>query len=404
MSNGIIDGVERNVPMNALTVTEPANVDAIRSRILTIRGVQVMLDRDLAELYGVPTKRLNEQVKRNARRFPDNFMFQLTKEELGDWRSQIATSNVGDGTGRSHLVTVNSENWRSQIATSNLEQYAKMGVRNRPYAFTEHGIIMLASVLKSDIAIDASIRITNAFIAMRKALSSIAPLMARIAETERLQLEEKTARLTDQARNEERFKLILDAMQDKKFPPQKVFYDGQIYDAFEQMKKFVRMAKTELIIIDPYFADCVLPLIAQKRQGVAVLAVKNSRNKLLHAVDVAKFNAQYANSLTVKTSDKFHDRFLIIDKTTLIHVNAPQKRLRFGGKICRRQTRRAPKRPRCVAQPSWQEVFRVFIPRQVKYPRHTGEDITGRGKGRSPFNRVSRGLFPCVQRGGGGWI
>ena len=234
MRNGIIGGVERNVSMNTLTVTEPANVDAIRSRILTIRGVQVMLDRDLAELYGVPTKRLNEQVKRNARRFPDNFMFQLTKEELGDWRSQIATSNGGGGTGRSHLVTVNSENWRSKIATSNLEQYAKMGVRNRPYAFTEHGIIMLASVLKSDIAIDASIRITNAFIAMRKALSSIAPLMARIAETERLQLEEKTARLTDQARNEERFKLILDAMQDKKFPPQKVFYDGQIYDAFEQ--------------------------------------------------------------------------------------------------------------------------------------------------------------------------
>ena len=117
--NCIIGGVERNVPMNALTVTEPANVDAICSRILTIRGVQVMLDRDLAELYGVPTKRLNEQVKRNARRFPDNFMFQLTKEELGDWRSQIATSNVGDGTGRSHLATVNSENLRSQIATSN---------------------------------------------------------------------------------------------------------------------------------------------------------------------------------------------------------------------------------------------------------------------------------------------
>ncbi|MBR4257672.1 MAG: ORF6N domain-containing protein, partial [Kiritimatiellae bacterium] len=103
------------------------------------------------------------------------------------------------------------------------------------------------------------------------------------------------------------------------------------YDAFEQMKKFVRMAKAELIIIDPYFADCVLPLIAQKRQGVAVLAVKNSRNRLLHAVDVAKFNAQYANSLTVKTSDKFHDRFLIIDKTTLIHVGASLNHL---GKKC----------------------------------------------------------------------
>ena len=317
--------------MNDLTVIEPANADAIRARILTIRGVQVMLDRDLAELYGVPTKRLNEQVKRNARRFPASFMFQLTKEELEDWRSQIATSNNNGATKGAKLVTLNREDWRSQIATSNLAQYAKMGVRNRPYAFTEHGIIMLASVLKSDIAIDVSIRITNAFVAMRKALSSIAPLMARIVEAERLQLEEKTARLADQARNEERFKLILDAMRDKKFPPQKVFYDGQIYDAFEQMKKFVRMARNELIIIDPYFADCVLPLIAQKRQGVSVLVVKNSRNRLLHNVDVARFNAQYGNSLTVKVSDKFHDRFLIIDKTTLIHVGASLNHL---GKKC----------------------------------------------------------------------
>lgn len=290
-----------------------------------------MLDRDLAELYGVPTKRLNEQVKRNKRRFPASFMFQLTKEELEDWRSQIATPNSRGDIDGVRLVTLNREDWRSQIATSNLEQYAKMGVRNRPYAFTEHGIIMLASVLKSDMAIDVSIRITNAFVAMRRALSSIEPLMARIVETERRQLEEKTARIADQVRNEERFKLILDAMQDKEFPPQKVFFDGQIYDAFEQMKKFVRMAKTELIVIDPYFADSVLPLIAQKRQGVSVTVVKNLKGKLLHAADVAAFNAQYGNSLTVKTSDKFHDRFLIIDKTILIHVGAS---LNFLGKRC----------------------------------------------------------------------
>jgi len=259
--------MDDSTPIDGLTVAEPADAEtgAIRSRILTIRGVQVMLDRDLAELYGVPTKRLNEQVKRNAKRFPINFMFQLTKEELKDWRSQIATSNYRQNTEAPRLATLNHKDWRSQVATSNLEQYAKMGVRNRPYAFTEHGIIMLASVLKSDIAVDVSIRITNAFVAMRKALSSIAPLMARIVETERLQLEEKTARIVDQARNEERFKLILDAMQDKKFPPQKVFFDGQIYDAFEQMKKFVRMAKSELIVIDPYFDDSVLPVIAQKR-------------------------------------------------------------------------------------------------------------------------------------------
>ena len=295
--------------MNALTVTEPATVDVIRSRILTIRGIQVMLDRDLAELYGVPTKALNQAVKRNIERFPEHFMFQLTKEDLSNLRSQIVTLN-GETSLRSQIVTLNKRQGQH--------------LKYMPYAFTEQGIAMLSAVLKSETAILVSIRIMDVFVAMRKALASFSPMLMRLDMVERRQI-------IDQARNEERFKLILDAMQDKKFPPQKVFYDGQIYDAFEQMKKFVRMAKTELIIIDPYFADCVLPLIAQKRQGVAVLAVKNSRNKLLHAVDVAKFNAQYANSLTVKTSDKFHDRFLIIDKTTLIHVGAS---LNYLGKKC----------------------------------------------------------------------
>ncbi len=313
--------------MNDLTSAEPIAADAIRSRILTIRGVQVILDRDLAELYGVTTGALNQAVKRNKNRFPERFMFQLTKEESENLKSQ---SVISSSNGESAPVPI----LKSQSVISSWG-----GSRSYPYAFTEQGIAMLSSVLRSETAILVSIRIMDVFVAMRKALASFSPMLMRLDMVERRQI-------IDQARNEERFKLILDAMQDKKFPPQKVFYDGQIYDAFEQMKKFVRMAKTELIIIDPYFADCVLPLIAQKRQGVAVLAVKNSRNKLLHAVDVAKFNAQYANSLTVKTSDKFHDRFLIIDKSTLIHVNAPQKRLRFGGKICRRQTRRAPKRPR----------------------------------------------------------
>ncbi len=171
----------------------------------------------------------------------------------------------------------------------------------------------------------------NTFVAMRKALASIAPLLARIEATDRRQIADQAKNDANQARNEERFKLILDAMQDKTFPPQKVFFDGQIYDAFEQMKKFVRMAKMDLIIIDPYFADCVLPLVAQKRQGVSVLVVKNSRNRLLHPIDVTRFNAQYGNSLTVKVSDKFHDRFLIIDKTVLIHVGASLNHL---GKKC----------------------------------------------------------------------
>ena len=283
--------------MNDLTIAGPTAIDTIRSRIFTIRGIQVMLDRDLAELYGVPTKRLNEQVRRNAERFPDDFMFHLSKSEM------------------SELV-------------ANCDRFNKMKHSSVPMtAFSEHGIIMLASVLKSGVAIEASIRITHAFVAMRRALASIAPLLSRIEATERRQLKQEDA----QARNEERFKLILDAMRDKAFPPQKVFYDGQIYDAFEQMKKFVRMAKTELIVIDPYFDDSVLPLIAQKRPGVTVLVVKNLRKNLLHAVDVAKFNAQYGNTLTVKESTVFHDRFLIIDKSILIHVGAS---LNFLGKRC----------------------------------------------------------------------
>ena len=283
--------------MNELTIQELSNSDMIRSRIFTIRGVQVMLDRDLAELYGVATKALNQAVKRNIERFPSEFSFLLTSDEMQE------------------LVT-------------NCDRFQTVKHSTVPMrAFTEHGIIMLASTLKSDAATQASIRITRAFVAMRRALASIAPLLARIEATERRQLKLEDS----QVRNEERFKLILDAMQDKKFPPQKVFFDGQVYDAFEQMKKFVRMAKKELIIIDPYFADSVLPLIAQKRKNVEVLVVKNSRSKLLHDVDVAQFNAQYANSLTVKVSDRFHDRFLIIDKTTLIHVGASLNHL---GKKC----------------------------------------------------------------------
>ena len=283
--------------MNELSIQELSNSDLIRSRIFTIRGVQVMLAPDLADLYQVETRIFNQSVKRNIKRFPENFRFQLTKDELDE-------------------VITNCDN-PDRLRFS----------PQTPYAFTEQGIAMLSGVLNSDVAVQVSIRIMNTFVAMRRALASIAPLLSRIEATERRQLKLEDS----QVKNEERFKLILDAMQDKKFPPQKVFFDGQVYDAFEQMKKFVRMAKKELIIIDPYFADSVLPLIAQKRSGVEVLVVKNSRNKLLHDVDVNQFNAQYGNTLTVKVSDRFHDRFLIIDKTTLIHVGASLNHL---GKKC----------------------------------------------------------------------
>lgn len=306
----------RELRMNDITIPDPVVQDSIRSRIFTIRGVQVMFDRDLAELYGVPTKALNQAVKRNIERFPERFMFRMRNEDIANLRSQIVTASA-------------ETSLRSQIVTLNKKQGQHL--KYMPYAFTEQGIAMLSAVLKSDTAIVVSIRIMDAFVAMRRALASVAPLLARIEATDRRQIADQLRNDANQAKNEERFKLILDAMRDKTFPPQKVFFDGQIYDAFDQMKKFVRMAKNELIVIDPYFDDSVLPLIAQKRPGVSVLVVKNHRKNLLHAVDVAKFNAQHGNTLTVKESANFHDRFLIIDKSVLIHVGAS---LNFLGKRC----------------------------------------------------------------------
>lgn len=290
--------------MNDLTVAEPIAVDTIRSRILTIRGVQVMLDRDLAELYGVPTGALNQAVKRNIRRFPESFMFQLTKTEF--------------------------ENWKSQTVISNLQQSIKMGARKRPYAFTEHGIIMLASVLKSETAVDASIRITRIFVSMRKTLASMTPLLARIAEAERRQLEEKTARLTDQRRNEERFDTIFKAMDGGDFPPQKVFYEGRHYEAYSFAKKLVRRATKSIVLVDGYCDDVTLDILLHKRGGASVTIATVAKTPIT-ATAIAKFNKQNP-TLTVKTTGVFHDRFLIIDDTELYHFGASLKNL--GRQYC----------------------------------------------------------------------
>ena len=272
---------------------------AIKSRIFTIRGVQVMLDRDLAILYGVSTSRLNEQVKRNAERFPESFMFQLSQEEM--------------------------KYWISQIATSNLDRSIKMGVRKPPYAFTEHGIIMLASVLKSGVAVKASIKITNTFVAMRKAIASIAPVMARIAETERLQLEEKTARLADQQRNEERFDTIFKAMDGGEFPPQKVFFDGRHYEAYSFAKKLVGKATKSILLVDGYCDDVTLDILASKRCGVKVTLATVEKTPITETA-IAKFNKQNP-TLEVKHTGKFHDRFLVIDDKDLYHFGASLKDL-----------------------------------------------------------------------------
>ncbi len=303
------------VPVPGTTISPGFDDVPVRSRIFTVRGVQVMFDRDLAELYGVPTKRLNEQVKRNAERFPPSFMFQLTADEFRDLRSQIATSNGRDGDAAASS--------RSQNATSN-----RGGTRYRPYAFTEHGIIMLASALNSPVAIEASVRITNAFVAMRRALASIAPVMARLAETERRQLEDRSKQIADQTRNEERFDRIFKAMDGGDFPPQKVFFEGKHYDAWSFARKLVRKAAKSIVLVDNYCDDATLDLLSCKRGGasVTIATTQKSATTFLTPAAVAKFNKQNP-PLAVKTTGIFHDRFLILDGAELYHFGASLKDL-----------------------------------------------------------------------------
>ena len=280
----------------------PLDDDSIRSRILTIRGVQVILDRDIAILYGVETKALNQAVKRNRERFPDRFMFQLTEEELGNWKSQIVTSNPS------------------------LEQSIRMGVRRAPYAFTEQGVAMLSAVLKSETAIRVSIQIMDAFSAMRRALASIAPILSRLDVVERWQI-------TDQQRNEERFDAIFKAMDGGDFPPQKVFFDGKHYDAYSFARKLVRKAKKNIVLVDNYCDDVTLDILSQKCGGADVLiaTTHKSATKFISPTAVAKFNKQNP-TLTIKTVGSFHDRFLILDGTELYHFGASMKDL--GRQYC----------------------------------------------------------------------
>ncbi len=285
----------------------------IQSRILTVRGRQVLLDKDLAELYGVPTKVLNQAVKRNAGRFPEGFMFQLTKEELADLRSQIVTSNADSVFGENAL-------W-SQIVTSK-----RGGLRYCPYAFTEHGVVMLASLLKSSTATEISVRIVNAFVAMRKFILANAQVFQRIESMEQRQL------ATDGKVNE-----ILNRLNAGEIPAQGVFYDGQLWDARALGLKLISSAKRSLILIDNWATPEVLDLLAKKRAGVKVTIFTSEhfdKNHVPHRkisdADIKTFNAQYPK-LAVRYNESFHDRFLILDDKDLYLVGASLKDL---GKKC----------------------------------------------------------------------
>ena len=296
----------KQVPNELITTKEQSTDNQflqIEPLIRTIRGQQVLLDSDLAILYGVETKRLNQQVKRNIERFPKDFMFQLTHEEVICSRSQIATLNEGT-------------NLRSQIATS-----SHGGVRYLPYAFTENGIAMLSSVLRSPIAIQVNIRIMRAFTAMRQFIASNAQIFQRLDVMEQNQLAIAAHQVETDHKLEEVFRR-LDSGNVQ--PHQGIFYDGQIFDAYTFINDRIREATTRIILIDNYIDDSVLTILSKRADKVAATIYTKKPSAQLQ-LDIQKHNAQYP-PIDIVTFDRSHDRFLCIDET-VYHLGASIKDL-----------------------------------------------------------------------------
>ena len=272
----------------------------IESLIRIVRGQQVMLDSDLAMLYGVETKRLNEQVKRNLNRFPEDFMFQLTQDEAVRSRSQIATLNDEGMLLRSQFATSNEKDnlLRSQFVTSN----GRGGNRYLPYAFTRNGIAMLSSVLRSDTAVEVNIRIMRAFTMIPQLVNHNAQIIERIFNIEQHQQE------TDKT-----IKVILDRIEDvsPKLLPEQVFATGCVWDAWTYISDLVRSARRRIVLIDNYVDDRVLSMLTKRADGVT--ATIHTRYNEQFLTDLKKHNTQYPEIVFIQLPHRNHDRFLIID-------------------------------------------------------------------------------------------
>lgn len=265
-------------PKNDITNRGPQSIERV---IYTFRGVQVMLDRDLAKMYNVETKALNQAVKRNSGRFPERFMFQLSKEEFDNWKSQIVTSNM--------------------MSQSEIESF-KMAVRRAPYAFTEQGVAQLSAVLKSDTAIEVSIRIMDAFVAMRRFISTNAEMFQRI---ERLE--------SHQTSTDEKVEHIMKRMDElaPAITPEQIFATGCVWDAWDYVSQLVRSAKQRIVLIDNFVDERVLTLLTKRAAGVS--ATIHSRYTQQFKLDLEKHNEQYEPIEFIQIPHKSHDRFLFID-------------------------------------------------------------------------------------------
>jgi len=276
-------------PGHALVEIEQRRVERL---IYLVRHKQVMLDDDLAKLYQVDTGALNRAVKRNVDRFPEDFMFQLSKAEYEDLRCQIGISK--------NVETIDGRGGR----------------RYMPYVFTEQGIAMLSSVLRSDTAAKVSIDIMRAFVEMRKFIASNALLFERISEIELKQLEH-------QRKTDERLEKVFEYISDQEQPTQKIFFDGQIFDAFSLLVEIIEKAQTEIILIDNYVDVDSLNILSKKKNGVSV-TIYTSKHTRLSMIDVGIFNKQYPQ-LKVEHTEAFHDRFMILDQQNAYHIGASIK-------------------------------------------------------------------------------
>lgn len=256
----------------------------IENRIFTIRGKQIMMDRDLAEMYQVKAIRLREQVKRNQERFPENFMFRLTEDEVDSMVSQNAIPS------KQHLGG------------------------SLPYAFTEQGVAMLSAVLRSEVAVKVSIQIMNAFVQMRKLVGQKTLNQLRFSNIENKLIE-----------HDQKFEQIFKALENKDLPQKGIFFKGQVFDAYQLASKMIRSAQNNIILIDNYVDDSVVTLLSKKNKNVKATVLTKNISKQL-ALDIKKAHEQYP-IIQVKKFSKSHDRFLIIDHEEVYHLGASLKDL-----------------------------------------------------------------------------
>ncbi len=265
------------------------NVD-IKSLIYEVRGKQVMLDSDVAYLFGYEVKQLNRQITRNKDRFPENYCFKITKEEYDSLRCQNGTLKSSRGEHRKYM----------------------------PYVFKEYGITMLAGLLKSKIAVEASIRIVNQFIEMKKLLKKNNDSLSLINDIYNI----KNKLLI----HDKNFEIIFDKFERKEDFKSKLFFDGEIYDAYSLLVDVIGKTNKEIIIIDNYVDKVTLDILSKKKVSVTVLLIMDENKSKLNNTDINKFNSEYP-LLRIRCTNAFHDRFIILDNKYLYHLGASLKDL-----------------------------------------------------------------------------